>query len=47
MSGLEFEKGSIKNTKYGFLTIFGLNDGGFECGSRKRRKVELLNFFLF
>jgi len=27
MSRLKVEKGSTKNTKYGFLTIFGLNEG--------------------
>jgi len=29
MSGLETEKGSSKNTKYGFWTIFGLNEGRY------------------
>jgi hypothetical protein len=32
MSGLALEKRSIKNTKYGFRTIFGLNEGGMEVG---------------
>jgi hypothetical protein len=34
MSRLEVEKGSIQNTKYGFQTVFGVNEG-----RRERRKL--------
>ena len=32
MSGLRVGKGSAEKTKYGFQTIFGLNEGGMEVG---------------
>jgi hypothetical protein len=43
MIGVVVEKGSAKKTKYGFRTIFGLNEGRYgmkkaEGGSRKKGK---------
>ena len=37
MSGLEIEKRNRNKTKYGFRTIFGLNEG--RSGRRERKKL--------